>query len=93
MNSASREEVGDAQAVAMGSKEVEPVDFLVGTCLGGMPSGATPSSRPQMSRASGLDEWEISPTLAQKLNHGFTCRQIRFPRPNHRARMTDKLVP
>jgi hypothetical protein len=34
VNGAERVYVGDDQAVAMGFKEVEPVDFLAGTCLG-----------------------------------------------------------
>jgi hypothetical protein len=58
VNSAEREDVGDDHAVAMGFKEVEPVDFLAGTCLVRFPSGAAPSRRPQMSRASRLDEWD-----------------------------------
>jgi len=35
VNSAEGEDVGDDHAVAMGFEEVEPVDFLVGTCLVG----------------------------------------------------------
>tara|TARA_B100001750_G_scaffold232201_1_gene231109 strand:+ start:12045 stop:12236 length:192 start_codon:yes stop_codon:yes gene_type:complete len=58
VNGAEREDVGDDQAVAMGFKEVEPVDFLAGTCLVRFPSGAAPSPHPQLSRASRLDEWD-----------------------------------
>ena len=53
-----REDVGDDHAVAMGFKEVEPVDFLAGTRFGRFPPDAAPSPRPQQSRASRLDEWD-----------------------------------
>ncbi|PIE21829.1 MAG: hypothetical protein CSA62_15500 [Planctomycetota bacterium] len=58
LNSAEREDVGDDHAVAMGFKEVEPVNFLAGTCLGRFPSGAAPSPRLQLSRACRLSEWD-----------------------------------
>ena len=58
VNGAEREDVGGDQAVAMGFKEVEPVDFLAGRCLVGFPSGAATSPRPQLSRARPLDEWD-----------------------------------
>lgn len=65
LNSAEREDAGDDQAVAMGFKEVEPVDFLVGTCLVGFPSGAAPSPRLHHSRADPFAQWDITTALAQ----------------------------
>ena len=71
MNSAEGEDVGDDHAVAMGFEEVEPVDFLVGTCLVGFPSGAAPSRRPQMSRASRLDKWDTKAGARTKASLKF----------------------